>query len=107
MEGFFLLFFFLLGFIFRLWFIYLVPQPFVFDQVVYEYIASSIQTHLLYVDRFRTYGYPFIMAIVGLMGKSALIWKMFQVCLDTAVAILIYLTGKKIFGGKKPAFFSG
>ncbi|MEK7544061.1 MAG: hypothetical protein AAB557_04285 [Patescibacteria group bacterium] len=80
------------GFLFRLWIVHLVPQPFVYDQDEYYGYALGILNKGLHADLYRVYGYPLIVApLIYLFGvKSSVPWTVFHGILDTATALLVY-----------------
>lgn len=107
MKIIYIIIFFTAGVLYRLWFINLVPQPFVYDQNQYLSVAWGISQHGLYADYSRLYGYgllitPFI-KIFGLSNPFP--WQLFQAILDTLSAFLVYIIGKKIFKKEKAAFW--
>ncbi|MBI3380337.1 glycosyltransferase family 39 protein [Candidatus Gottesmanbacteria bacterium] len=97
-----LIIFFVLGIIFRLWFTNLVPQPFVFDQTEYQYFAQQMLQKGLFAWSARLYGYPLFLAIIyklfGLGNFTSV--AAVQAILDSTTGILIYLIGRKIFKNK-------
>lgn len=103
-----LIIFFILGIIFRLWSANLIPQPFVFDQTEYHNFALQILDKGLVAWQTRLYGYPLFLATVyklfgvGNFGAVAVI----QTIFDCFTAVLIYLIAKKIFKDHKIVFLS-
>lgn len=111
MYKFWIIAFFCLGFIYRLWLINLFPQPFVFDQTQYEEYAREMLKHGLYAHPFRIYGYPLFIALIyqftGIVTTiSKLPWQLFQVILDTLTAVLVYIVARRIFKIRKIADFA-
>lgn len=80
------------GFLFRLWIVHLVPQPFVYDQDEYYGYALGILSKGLHADLYRLWGYPLIISpLIYLFGvTSAVPWMVFHAALDTATALLVY-----------------
>jgi len=94
-----LLAFSLLGIIFRLWLVSLVPQPFGYDQSEYTSFAWIMMHQGLNAWQTRLYGYPLILALIytfsGFGNWVAV--RIFQSLLDVAAGLLIFLLAKKIF----------
>lgn len=106
MKSYFLIGFAIAGVLFRLWLTNLVPQPFMFDQTEYERFAMGILKKGLYVETARLYGYPLILAFIYRIlasSQAGLALTIFQASLDSLVAILIFLMGKKLFNRELPA----
>ncbi len=97
-----------LGFLFRLWFANLVPQPFVFDQEEYYGFALGIIKEGLHADIYRLYGYPLIITpLIYFWGvKSALPWTVFHALIDSATALLVFWMAKKLFRREEPAWIA-
>jgi hypothetical protein len=91
--------FFFSGAIFRLWFVSLVPQPFVHDQLQYYNYAVGILEHGLFAHTYRGYGYPlFIAAVYGIFGQgNPWVWKIAQILMDTGTAVLVFSIAKTLF----------
>jgi 4-amino-4-deoxy-L-arabinose transferase-like glycosyltransferase len=103
----FLFFFFIIGIFYRLAFITLSPQPFIFDQGEYHDAAVGIIRDIFYVDSHRSYGYPLMIALsYKLLGSSFFSWKLMQAMADAASAVLVYFLGKRIFKNEKIAVLS-
>ncbi len=97
---------FIVGIAFRLFIVFLVPQPFVYDQIQYRDFARHIIEKGIYADTYRLYGFPLIMVpFVYLTDVSTnkLPWIIFQVILDTTTAILVFSIARKIFSNRKIA----
>lgn len=98
---------FTIGFLFRLIILVFFPQSFVYDQVVYQYIAQEMMKRSFYVDRYRSYGFPFILSsFFRLISTNHFLWMLFQNVLDTLVGVMIFIMGKIIFKSTKIAFVS-
>ena len=96
---------FILGFLFRILIFIYFPQSIPFDQEQYVNIAQSILDYKLYVSSFRVYGYPMFLAVIFSLAKlivleNLLAARIVQSILDTLIALLIYILGKKIFNPK-------
>lgn len=92
------------GFIFKLWFSSLYPQPFVFDQKEYYDISQNISKNFGYVNSTRTYGYPLFLSFVFLFGKELTNLYLAQALLDTTTGIVLFIISLTIFKSKKVAF---
>lgn len=85
--------------LFRLWFITLAPQPFIYDQGEYERYAAKIfsQPHLLASHSYRSYPLPLMEAVVykvsGWANHQAL-YKVHAV-LDALVAVMVFILLKE------------
>jgi hypothetical protein len=95
-----------LGFIFRYIICKSVPEGILFDEWQYYGSAISIiRQGFFYVDTFRTYGYPLVLAalfrVIGSFDQGAA--KMLNIVMDTATAYLVYLTAKNIIKKEKPS----
>lgn len=103
-----LLFFLIIGVVYRLWLVSLIPQPFLFDQVEYHNIALNIMKYGLYTDSFRTPGFPMLVAVIYTLFHSTdpFYWKLCQALLDSLSAFLIFLTAKRIFNNSKASWVS-
>jgi hypothetical protein len=90
---------FLVAVVFRFAFISIYPQPFIFDQREYHDFALGIVQKGLYVQTARTYGYPIFLAFIyEFFGSdNNLAWQTAQILLDSSVAVMVYLIGKKLF----------
>lgn len=99
---------FLVGFVFRIWFTGLVPQPFVYDQNQYYGFALGIIQHGLHADIYRLYGYPLIITpLIFFFGvKSALGWTVFHAFLDCITALLVFWIARKLFRKETPAWIA-
>ncbi len=93
----------IIGFLFRVWFSQLVPQPFVYDQDQYYGYALGIIHKGLWADTYRLYGYPLIIApLIYFFGVSRpLPWTIFHAFLDTSTALLIWAIARKIMPHSK------
>ncbi|OGG26139.1 hypothetical protein A2960_04050 [Candidatus Gottesmanbacteria bacterium RIFCSPLOWO2_01_FULL_39_12b] len=92
-----IVFLFILGFLFRLWFIKLVPQFFVFDQVQYHDYAQRILQYPFFSDSIRPYGYSMMIALIyRVFGTGEIYWKVIQALFDTGTAFLVFLIAKKL-----------
>lgn len=104
----FLIVFFIIGIIFRLWIAALIPQPFVFDQAEYRYFALQMLNHGLFAWSARLYGYPlFLAAVYKFFGQdnfAAL--SVIQAILDSLTAVMVYLAAKKLFKNQKISVIS-
>lgn len=86
------------GFMFRLWFQSLVPQPHVYDQTAYERFAGMINDKFLAVYPLRSYGLPMIYApLFRIFGSRQDVWILGNAFMDTLTLILVYLIAGKIF----------
>lgn len=97
---------FIVGIAFRLFIVFLVPQPFVYDQIQYRDFARHIIEKGIHADTYRLYGFPLIMVpFVYLTDVSTnkLPWIVFQAILDTTTAILVFSIARKIFSNRKIA----
>lgn len=101
-----IIFFGVVGFVFRLWIAWLVPQPFVFDQEEYYGYALGMLRHGLHADLYRLYGYPLTIApLIAFFGaKSAVPWTVFHAFLDTATAFLVFWIARNVFKSGTPAW---
>lgn len=113
MKNILLLSLFVIGVIYRLGFVHLFPQPFVFDQWDYDDMAKDMIAQKEYqtispYHAFRTAGYPFILAATYyFFGKdNQLAWMSLQAILDTLVAIFIFLIARKVFTHQTPAWIA-
>ncbi len=99
---------FCIGVVFRLWFVSLVTQPFVYDQEEYYGYALGILKNGLHADLYRLYGYPLIITpLIYFFGvTSPLPWTIFHAILDTTTAFLVFWIGKKLFHSEKPAWIA-
>lgn len=90
---------FIVGIVFRLWFINVSPQPFQFDQ--YEYFSFAIQmlNRGLFASSARLYGYPLFQAILYKIFSPYSIQPIivFQAVIDGLTALLIYQWAKVLF----------
>ncbi len=105
MKRVFLFYLFLVGILFRLWFIELVPQPFVFDQLQYHDIAIHIFQNPLWRHPFRTHGYALFIALMyQIFGQeNTYAWILMHAITDSATGILVYTLAKKIIKKETPA----
>jgi hypothetical protein len=93
------------AFFFRMWFITLEPQPFVYDQGEYEFYAYKIFTapFMIAPHSYRSYPYPFFEAVIykfaGWGNHQALY--VANAVLDSCVAVFVYLLLR--FGFKRKA----
>lgn len=97
---------FLLGIIFRLWFISLAPQPPYYDQDEYERYASKMVDHgLLASHTYRSYPYPLFLAftykIVGFGNRHFIFF--LQAIIDSLSGLLMYWILYKSFPKKSIA----
>lgn len=110
LKKFCLLLLFLLGIIFRLWFVNWQVQPLVFDQQEYHDVAKGLmgQSQYIYISAYRMAGYPFILAtIYSIFGeKDTFVWKLLQAGMDSMCAIFIFLIARKIFKDKRPGIIA-
>lgn len=96
----------ILGFLFRLALSYFFPQPFIYDQQVYQWIADIMRTTPLYTDPFRSYGYPLFIAITDLLvGKGRIGVVIIQSLLDVLTGYILFLIAKNIFHSFRNALF--
>ncbi|OGG09125.1 hypothetical protein A2154_00105 [Candidatus Gottesmanbacteria bacterium RBG_16_43_7] len=85
-----------IGVLFRLWFIRLVPQPFLYDQDEYKIYALKMMQSPFYLasHSYRTYPYPLLMAAVytifGYPNHQALF--VVQAVIDVISGLLVYLS---------------
>lgn len=93
----------ILGVLFRIWLIQLVPQPFIYDQLQYFGFAQSILKKGFHADSYRLYGYPIVLApFIFLFGPENMISvKIFQAILDTITALFVFLMAEKLWQRKK------
>lgn len=105
MKRIFILYLFLAGILFRLWFIQLVPQPFVFDQEQYRDIALQVFQYPLWRHTFRTHGYGFLIALIfNVFGQhNSFAWMTMQAIVDAATGLLVYAFAKKLIKKEAPA----
>lgn len=88
----------LLGILVRIAFVWLHPEPFIYDQVEYRRYALGMLSYGLYAEPARVYGYPLIIAIVyRLFGQSSCPWQMMQIVMDSCTGILLYVLGGYLF----------
>jgi len=97
---------FLCGIAFRLWFITVVPQPFIYDQGEYElYAIRMLDRGMLASHSYRPYPYSLFVAsvysVAGPFNRSAIFFV--QAVLDSFIAVAIYLILAKGFGQKSEA----
>ncbi|MFH0749718.1 MAG: hypothetical protein V1917_02260, partial [Candidatus Gottesmanbacteria bacterium] len=99
---------FLAAILFRLWFITLAPQPFIYDQKEYQLYTEKIFAHplLLASHSYRSYPLPLMEAIlykfVGWANHQAL-YKVHAI-LDSLVAVMVFLLLKEGMRLKKVAW---
>lgn len=107
-SSFFLFLLFISGLIFRLSIVKFFPQPFIYDQLVYDQIAKKILKIPFYVDAYRYYGYPLIVAISYKLTVLCTYFNLFnfQILMDSFTGLFIYFIGKKLFKLKIIAFIS-
>ena len=100
---------FVIGAVYRIFFLKLYPQAGVFDQVQYDTYAKEILTFGLYANSFRTYGYPIFIAFfyklfgIGSSVFGIYIWQFVQVGMDSLTALFLFIIAQKLFGSKKIA----
>ena len=98
---------FVVGVLFRLWLISLVPQRFILDQREYHHFAEKIleDKHHLYAYGYRLYGYPLLLALIyKFFGVGdVFIWKIVQALLDASCGLMIYYLGSHLSANKKAA----
>lgn len=89
---------FCIGFLFRIWFTGLVPQPFVYDQDQYYGFALGMINNGLHADAYRLYGYPLlIVPLVYFFGVSSSVpWTIVHALMDAMTGVLIFLIARKI-----------
>lgn len=108
MKKYLVIVFFLMGVLFRLWLVGLVPQPFVFDQEEYHRVALDIlgDKRYMHISSYRMSGYPVLLSVIyHFFGpENSLAWKTVQAFLDTFCALFIFLIAKIIFKKKSLAF---
>lgn len=94
-----------MGVIFRVWLISLVPQPVIFDASEYSILAERILYYPFYTDSFRSYGYPLIISFIySVFGPSNYwAWKIMQSVMDVSVALMVFLMAGVLFRKNKPA----
>lgn len=99
---------FLLGFLYRMWFIQAVPQFYAFDQGEYQQFAQRLISYRLYVSPNRLYGYPlFLAAFYSLFGEgNDLVWQIPQAVLDSVSGLFVFLLGRALFRNRKIAWVS-
>lgn len=89
----------IVGFVFRMWIAYLVPQPFINDQRDYEYFASKMlkDPHMIASHSFRTYPTSLFVAVIyrifGFANHQAVY--VAQAIMDTSVILMVYYVIKK------------
>jgi 4-amino-4-deoxy-L-arabinose transferase-like glycosyltransferase len=97
------------GILFRLWFVLLVPQPIIYDQLQYKDYAKGILEHGIHKDTFRLYGYPLLLTPFVYFSDVTTVtlpWKLFFALLDTGVACMIFYLATKLFQNKNAAWIS-
>jgi hypothetical protein len=102
---------FLIGLFFRLWFIGIMPQPFIYDQGEYEMYAAkmSLQPFMLSSASYRSYAYPMAMALVYKItgfGHREIIFGL-QAGLDSLVGVLIYFIIRRFLNLSHAAIIGG
>lgn len=100
-----LFFFFLAGFLFRIFLIHSYPQPFVYDQLQYHEYAKGILNYGLFAHSFRLYGYPLFVALMYSLGGehhifSIPIWQIYQAFLDTSTGLMVFFIAGKVLTQK-------
>jgi len=99
---------FIVGILFRLWFISLAPQEFKFDQVEYEKFALGIVHHGVYGSTARLYGYPMIVAFIysvfGIHNLQAVY--IVQAVFDSLTAIFLYIIAKRVMKKESVAWIA-
>lgn len=94
-EWFFIIAVFIIGVLFRLWFVGLAPQPFGWDQYEYEMYAAKIFNHpwMMASHSYRSYPYPLLLAlfykVVGFGNHQAVFF--LQAVMDSLVGLMIYV----------------
>lgn len=102
--------FFVLGIIFRLWLTQLIPQTFVADQEEYHQAALGLIGYPEYnhISSYRVWGYPMLLGgIYGIFGiKDIWGWKAVQAVMDSLCAVMVFGMALKLFNNKKVAWIS-
>lgn len=91
----------LIGFTFRLFFLFHSIDYLVFDSMTYAKIAQFIKQHFFFVDCCdKNSGYPlFLLLEQNIFGDNSLVFiKVIQIVIDLFTAILLYLSAKPVFG---------
>lgn len=103
-----LIIFFILGILFRLWFVNLVPQPFGGDQEEYHKVALDLlgKHENAYTGAYRLWGYPMLLALdYSIFGTADPFgWKVFQAAMDSLTGIIVFLIAYELFKNKKAAW---
>lgn len=94
------------GFLFRLWMVRAVPQPFVYDQYQYLGVIMGILKQGFYADYSRLYGYSLLIApIMRVFGFwNPVPWQVFHAVVDTGTAMLVYWIALKVFRNNDPSY---
>lgn len=98
---------FLFGIAFRLWFISLAPQPFIYDQEEYQfYTYKMFYQNIFSSHTYRSYPYPlfltFIYKFVGYGNHEAVFFV--QAVIDSLIGVLTYLFLRYGFRNRKAAW---
>lgn len=102
-----LVIFFALGILFRLWLVQMLPQPYGGDQEEYHQAALGIlsdKSHI-YTAQYRPSGYPMFLALNYFVFGSGdkFFWILSQAILDTLTAFIVYSLAKQILPEKRGA----
>lgn len=99
---------FLLGFLYRIWFIQAVPQFYGFDQGEYQEFAERLISYRLYASPNRLYGYPLFLAIFySIFGQTNdLVWQIPQAVLDTLSGFFVFVLARSLFRNRTIAWVS-